>query len=123
MNNLANENCYSPTKEHFLIKLPKKSLSLSQTKISKITMITLSNEAIRLMQLHCSRLREKERRQYAAVESLKLGRGGVRVVCEILKIDKKTVQLGRKELLYMSPDQLAPANKQRRVGGGRKKNG
>lgn len=81
-----------------------------------------SEKAKMLMQLHYSRLGEKDRRQYAALESLKLGRGGVRYICEVLAVDKKTVQLGRKELQAMCAEQLAPEGKQRRAGGGRKKN-
>jgi len=35
-----------------------------------------TEKVIMLMQLHYSRLSEKDRKQYAALESLKLGRGG-----------------------------------------------
>ena len=57
-----------------------------------------SEKTIMLMQLHYSRLSEKDRRQYAALESLKLGRGGIAYICKILAVDKKTVLKGRKEL-------------------------
>ena len=57
-----------------------------------------SEKTILLIQLHYSRLLEKERRQYAALESLKIGRGGVLYISKILGVDKKTISQGRKEL-------------------------
>ena len=80
-----------------------------------------SKKTIMLMQLHYSRLSEKDRRQYAALESLKLGRGGITYISNILGVDRKTILQGRKELTNDLPDPL-PQNRQRRVGGGRKKN-
>ncbi len=76
------------------------------------------DEIVQLMQLHYSRLSEKDRRHYAALESLKLGRGGVDYISEILLIDKKTLWQGRKELLEQQPVEVG---RQRRKGGGRKK--
>ena len=73
------------------------------------------------MQLHYSRLSEKDRRQYAALESLKLGRGGITYISNILGVDRKTILQGRKELTMELPEPL-PQDRQRRVGGGRKKN-
>lgn len=78
-----------------------------------------SDKAKLLMQLHYSRLSEKDRRQYAALESLKLGRGGVGYISEVLLVDKKTLWQGRKELLEKAD--IVPG-RQRRKGGGRKKN-
>ena len=37
-----------------------------------------TNEIISVMQLHYSRLSEKERRHYAAIEAQKLGHGGIK---------------------------------------------
>ena len=51
-----------------------------------------------LMQLHYSRLSEKDRRQYAALESLKLGRGGIDYISSVLAVDRGTILQGRKEL-------------------------
>ena len=65
------------------------------------------------MQLHYSRLSEKDRRQYAALESLKLGRGGIAYICKILAVDKKTVLKGRKELTSNIQD-FIPHNRQRK---------
>lgn len=81
-----------------------------------------SAKTIMLMQLHYSMLTEKDRRHYAALESLKLGRGGISYISKILGIDRKTIRQGRKELMGELPDKL-PAERQRKPGGGRKKNG
>lgn len=74
------------------------------------------------MQLYYSRLSEKDRRHYAALESLKLGRGGITYISEVLGVDRSTIIIGRKEL--ESTEKISiPTGKQRRSGGGRKKNG
>ena len=73
-----------------------------------------------LMQLHYSRLSEKDRRHYAALESLKLGSGGTTYISKVLGVDRKTILQGRKEL--MSDASAMPKDRQRRTGGGRKKN-
>lgn len=75
-----------------------------------------------LMQLHYSRLSEKDRRQYAALESLKLGRGGTTYISTVLGVDRGTIIQGRKELTADLGDSSIPQGKQRRAGGGRKKN-
>lgn len=74
-----------------------------------------------LMQLHYGRLSEKDRRQYAALESLKLGRGGITYIVEVLGVDRGTIIKGRKELTT-DLEGFVPKSRQRRVGGGRKKN-
>lgn len=73
------------------------------------------------MQLHYSWLSEKDRRHYAALESLKLGRGGVTYISKILAVDRKTILQGRKELT-MDLQVFVPRGRQRKTGGGRKKN-
>jgi hypothetical protein len=75
------------------------------------------------MQVFYSSLAEKDQRRYAAVESLKLGRGGVSYICKVLGISKGTVLQGRKELAGHPGIVPIPAYRQRREGGGRKKNG
>ncbi len=72
------------------------------------------------MQLYYSRLSEKDRRHYAALESLKLGRGGIAYISKVLGVDKSTIIIGRKELESAEKFPI-PAGKQRRPGGGRKK--
>jgi len=74
-----------------------------------------------LMQLHYSRLMEKDRRQYAALESLKLGRGGITYISMVLAVDRGTILQGRKELTSYLKEPI-PTGKQRKAGGGRKKN-
>jgi hypothetical protein len=61
-------------------------------------------------------LDEKQRRLFAGLESLKLGRGGDLLVAETLGLDPATVAKGRHELLEnkLDPDRV------RRAGGGRK---
>ena len=74
-----------------------------------------------LMQLYYSSLSEKDRRGYAALESLKFGRGGVSYISKVLGVDKSTIIIGRKEL--ESGERFSvPRGKQRKPGGGRKKN-
>ena len=75
-----------------------------------------------LMQLHYSRLSEKNRRHYAALESLKSGRGGITSISEILGVDRKTIRQGRKELKSEAKGAAISKDRQRRAGGGRKKN-
>lgn len=75
-----------------------------------------------VMQLYYSRLSEKDRRQYAALESLKLGRGGTTYISKVLGVDRNTIIQGRKELnSALALPTIAPG-KQRKSGGGRKKN-
>jgi transcriptional regulator of acetoin/glycerol metabolism len=81
-----------------------------------------SEKMVMLMQLHYSRLSEKDRQQYAALESLKLGRGGITYISRILGVDRKTILQGIKELTLDLPNPI-PQGRQRKAGGGRKKNG
>jgi hypothetical protein len=69
------------------------------------------------MQRFYHSLSEKDRRRYAAVEALKLGRGGLSYISQLLKCDDEAMQLGKRELEqqeWMSQGRI------RRVGGGRK---
>ena len=75
-----------------------------------------------LMQLHYSRLSEKDRRHYAAVEAIKLARGGTTYISKVLGIDRNTIIQGKKELMRAAEYEQIPPRKQRRQGGGRKKN-
>jgi len=75
-----------------------------------------------LMQLHYSCLSEKDRRHYAALESLKLGWGGMTYISKVLGVDRSTIIQGRKELTSDSGVLYIPKESQRRAGGGRKKN-
>ncbi len=93
--------------------------------VKDVTLHSMKEEfpekTVMLMQLHYSRLSEKDRRQYAALESLKLGRGGITYISKVLGVDRKTILQGRKELTEES-DVFIPPGRQRKTGGGRKKN-
>lgn len=82
-----------------------------------------SDKTKMLMQLHYSRLSEKDRRHYAAIEAIKLGHGGTTYISKILSVDRNTIIEGKKELTALAAYEQIPAEKQRRPGGGRKKNG
>ncbi len=62
-------------------------------------------------------LSEKERRRYAAVEVLKLGRGGKTYISRLLPCDDEAITLGMAEL---SDDEALAMKRIRRPGGGRK---
>ena len=49
-------------------------------------------------------LSEKDKRRYAGVEAMKLGRGGVAYVTKILGCSRKTVLKGLRELSSLSPE-------------------
>ena len=83
--------------------------------------IEFSEKSIMLMQLLYGRLSEKDRRQYAAIEFLKLGRDGITYIAKVLGVDRKNILRGIKELdQELIP--LTPLAKQRKVGVGRKTN-
>jgi len=66
--------------------------------------------------LFYSLLDEQQRRLYAGLESLKLGRGGDRQLADFLDLDPHTVARGRQQLLA----QDVKVDRARRAGGGRK---
>jgi hypothetical protein len=66
--------------------------------------------------LFYSLLDEQQRRLYAGLESLKLGRGGDRHLAAFLDLDSHTVARGRQQLLAQDVE----VDRVRRAGGGRK---
>jgi hypothetical protein len=50
------------------------------------------------MNLFLSRLDEQQRRWFAAIESLRIGHGGDKLVSQITGISEKTIRRGRREL-------------------------
>ena len=78
-------------------------------------------ETEKLIQLHYSRLGEKERRHYAAIEAQKLGFGGKMYLSKLLQLNRRTLNKGLLELRDESVYNQIPTGKQRRPGGGRKK--
>jgi len=67
--------------------------------------------------LFASMLDEQQRRLYAGLESLQLGRGGDRQIATLLDLDPHTVAKGRRQLLA----QEVEVDRVRRAGGGRKR--
>jgi hypothetical protein len=82
-----------------------------------------NTEIERLMRVHYSRLSEKDQRHYAAIEAQKLGHGGKRYITRLLGLSTRTLYKGISELVDENKYAEIPVNKQRRLGGGRKKNG
>jgi hypothetical protein len=64
-----------------------------------------------------SRLNEQQRRWYIALESNKLGRGGIELMNQITGMDQKTIRRGRKELETELKER--PMERVRVKGGGR----
>jgi hypothetical protein len=81
--------------------------------------VVYSEDILQLMRDYASRLPERLRREYAAIESRKLGYGGISYICDVLHIDRKTVERGRKELDGLLD--TVSGSRQRKAGGGRKK--
>ena len=71
------------------------------------------------MKRYFDSLSEKDRRRYAAVEAVRLGRGGIEWVAKILGCSTRTISRGIAEL--DSLDQDPAAGRIRRPGAGRKK--
>lgn len=69
------------------------------------------------MNLLLSRLDEQQRRWYAAVESEKIGHGGIRLLSLITGLDEKTIARGREEMAEQL--QTRPTDQIRQPGGGR----
>jgi hypothetical protein len=65
------------------------------------------------------RLDEQERRWFAAIEALRHGHGGTRLVAEITGLDEKTIRRGRRELQAGLAN--VPQGRLRRRGAGRKR--
>ena len=63
-------------------------------------------------------LNERQKRQYAAIETSNLGYGGQLAISEAFEIAQKTINKGSQELL--SKDTI-PKGRIRKLGGGRKK--
>ncbi|MEW5869895.1 MAG: hypothetical protein AB1894_11510 [Chloroflexota bacterium] len=70
------------------------------------------------MKKYYATLSEKDRRRYAAIESLKLGHGGQSYIAGLLGCSEKTVSRGLDELESM-PEQPEYEAAQRKPGGGR----
>jgi hypothetical protein len=81
-----------------------------------------SEEVEEKMKFHFAQLSERDKRHYAAVESAKLGYGGKKYIGELFNISQERLRSGEKELANPVLFNQVPPDKQRRPGGGRKKN-
>ena len=77
-------------------------------------------ELHRQMNLFLSRLDEQQRRWYTALESVRIGHGGDRLLSLITGIDEKTIRRGRAELADSLENR--PVDRVRLPGGGRPSN-
>jgi hypothetical protein len=75
-----------------------------------------------MMQQFYHGLNEKEKRHYVAVESMKFGHGAQQYLCDLFGICHATIRRGVWELSDSALLGEISINKQRRSGGGRKKN-
>ncbi|MEG4855670.1 hypothetical protein QUB10_32980 [Microcoleus sp. B5-D4] len=78
-----------------------------------------SDEITDLMRKHHQSLSEKDQRKYAAIEAVKLGRGGIIYIARVLGVDRNTIAKGIKEL-KSELDTTFNQQTIRRPGGGRK---
>jgi hypothetical protein len=82
-----------------------------------------TSEVEHFMRLHCQQLSPKEKRQYAAIEVLRLKSHGRKMyISKLLNISRGTIEVGIKELTNPLSYEPIPIGKERRFGGGRKKN-
>lgn len=81
-----------------------------------------SEEVEALMTTYYKSLSEKDRRHYAALEAIKLGSGGTNYISWLFRLNKKVIIKAKGELRTPSLLEQIPVGKQRRPGGGRKKN-
>lgn len=85
--------------------------------VADTSILQVSEEELKAsILLFYSLLDEQQRRLYAGLESLKLGRGGDRQLAGFLDLDPHTVARGRQQLLA----QDVQVDRARRTGGGRK---
>jgi hypothetical protein len=66
-------------------------------------------------------LNEFQRRHWAALEAVKIGRGGLTIVSQALRISPNTIKRGIHEIATGQADSYSPTNSRiRKPGGGRK---
>jgi hypothetical protein len=74
-----------------------------------------------LMVVHYSHLSERDRRHYAAIEAVKLARGGTSYISKLLGISRTTIISATRQLETIASGGPMLVNRQRKAGGGRKK--
>ncbi len=90
--------------------------SVDATRLNQFTPDVLMNELKAAIIIFYSLLDEKQKRLYAGLESLKIGKTGDKIISELLGLNVKTVSKGRHELL----SDTASVDTIRAKGGGRK---
>jgi hypothetical protein len=83
------------------------------------TMIPYPTHVEEEMKKFYETLAEKDKRRYAAVESLKFGRGGMKYIVQVLGCSRRTILRGLKELKGL-PQGGGYKKRVRKAGGGRK---
>ena len=84
--------------------------------MSDVTTLQVSPDEVKAsILLFYSLLNEQQRRLYAGLESIKLGRGGDTLLADLLDLDAHTVARGRQQLLNRD----VASSRTRREGGGR----
>ena len=73
-------------------------------------------EVERAMRSLFESLPERQRRHYAAVEVIKLGRGALSYLARVLGCDEKTIRRGKREL--SEPAALPPGRSRKKGAGG-----
>ncbi len=82
--------------------------------VAEASVLEVSEEELKAsILLFYSLLDEQQRRLYAGLESLKLGRGGDRRLADFLQLDPHTVARGRQQLLAQDVE----VDRSRRIGG------
>jgi hypothetical protein len=85
--------------------------------VADVSVLEVSEKELKAsILLFFSLLDEQQRRLYAGLESLKLGRSGDRQLADFLDLDPHTVARGRQQLLAQDVE----VDRARRTGGGRK---
>lgn len=97
--------------------LARRTVEFLPTIVDASVLEVSPEEAKAAIVLFYSLLDEQQRRWYAGLESLKLGRGGDRQLADFLGLDPHTVARGRQQLL----SQDVEVNRARKAGAGRKR--
>jgi hypothetical protein len=89
---------------------------------TKWMMSPYSKQTELLMVVHYSHLSERDRRHYAAIEAVKLARGGTSYISKLLGISRTTIISATRQLEQaVASGGPMLVNRQRKAGGGRKK--
>jgi hypothetical protein len=97
--------------------LARRTVEFLPTIVDASVLEVSPEEAKAAILLFYSLLDEQQRRLYAGLESLKLGRGGDRQLADFLGLDPHTVARGRQQLL----SQDVEVDRARKAGAGRKR--